>query len=276
MKNIIIIFVLCWACTKPDVDGEKKKIAQLIEDMTKYAAAGDSINWAKSWAQTEDTRWVYVSEGGTREYKGWSNIKGLSKNWKPFELTMKRDNYRYTIGKDVAFVSFDQQDNWGGVEGHRTMETRTLKMVNGQWKVVDVNIVEVSSLNKQPASSFHIAKEKIPVDPKTSTHNHFGLGGMAVAYWEAPAGTDFTPLLIGLPHDLCPSPHWGYLFEGALRVKYQDGKEEVINAGEVFYWPAMHTGLVEKNAKFIDFSPEREFTLVMDNIAKKMAAQHTK
>lgn len=277
MKNLVTLFVLlCCACAKPDVEAEKKLITQLIDDETKYAAAVDSVNWSNSWINNKDARFLFVSDGGAYQYNGWDSIKALLMDSKPFDLKIKRDNYNFTIGKDVAFVSFDQQDNWGGVDGHRTMETRTLRKIDGQWKIVDANVIEVSAFDRKPSSSFHVAKEKIAVDPKTSFRNQSGLGGMAVAYWEAPTGTDFAPLLAGLPQDLCPSPHWGYVIEGTIRLKYQDGKEEVINGGEVFYWPAMHTGIVEKNAKFIDFSPEGEFAELMDNIAKNMAKQPKK
>jgi hypothetical protein len=48
MKNLIPLFVLlCWACAKPDIEDEKKKLTQLIGDETKFAAAADSVNWAK-------------------------------------------------------------------------------------------------------------------------------------------------------------------------------------------------------------------------------------
>jgi hypothetical protein len=52
-------------------------------------------------------------------------------------------------------------------------------------------------------------------------------GGMAVGYRELPAGTDFTPLLEGLPDDACQCPHWGYVIKGAVHVRYTDGTEEV-------------------------------------------------
>lgn len=277
MKNMTIIFVLlCWACAKPDLDAEKESITQFLDNETKYAAAVDSVKWADSWVNTEEARFIYVGAQGIQKETGWSNIKGSMKDAKPFELKLKRDNYNFTIGKDVAYVSFDQQDNWGGIDGQKKRETRTLKKVDGQWKIVEVNVIDLSSFEKPMANSFHMAKEKITVDTRTSFRNQSGLGGMSVAYWEAPGGTDFGPLLAGLPQDLCPVPHWGYLFEGSIRVKYQDGKEDVVNAGEVFYWPGMHTGIVEKNAKFIDFSPETEFSQLMDHMATKMAEQPAK
>ncbi len=98
-----------------------------------------------------------------------------------------------------------------------------------------------------------------------------GYGGMTVAFNEVPAGTDFSPLLQGLKNDSCHCPHWGYVVEGALRVKYDDGKEEVLNAGDVFYLPAGHTALVERDLKFLEFSPEKEFKEVMDHIGKRIA-----
>ena len=96
---------------------------------------------------------------------------------------------------------------------------------------------------------------------------------MSIGYVEVPTAVDFSPLFAGLPQNMCISPHWGYILEGSIRLKYGDGKEETINAGEVFYWPAPHTGMVDSNVKFIDFSPDREFVPLMEHIAKKIAEQ---
>jgi len=119
-----------------------------------------------------------------------------------------------------------------------------------------------------------IKKEDIPVTmqgPGTTMRGLPGLGGMTVAFNEIPAGTDFSPLLQGLKNDSCHCPHWGYVVEGALRVKYDDGTEENLTTGDVFYLPPGHTAMVEKDLKFLDFSPEKELNEVMSHIAKKMA-----
>lgn len=119
-----------------------------------------------------------------------------------------------------------------------------------------------------------LKKEDIPVAmqaPGVIMRRLPGYGGMTVAFNEVPAGTDFSALLKGLKNDSCHCPHWGSVVEGALRVKYDDGTEEVVNAGDVFYLPAGHTGRVEKDLKFIEFSPEKEFKEVMDHIEGKMA-----
>jgi hypothetical protein len=95
-------------------------------------------------------------------------------------------------------------------------------------------------------------------------------GGMVIGYIEVPAGTDFTPLFEGLPNDACHCPHWGYVLKGAVHVRYLDGTVEITRAGEVFYWPGGHTGWVEEDSVFIDFSPEKEFKEVAENMARVM------
>lgn len=118
-------------------------------------------------------------------------------------------------------------------------------------------------------------KEDIPVTmqgPGTTMRGLPGYGGMTVAYNEIPAGTDFSPLLQGLKNDSCQCPHWGYIVEGEMLVNYTDGTAETLTTGDVFYLPPGHTARVEKDLKFLDFSPEKELKEVMDHIARKMAA----
>ena len=116
-------------------------------------------------------------------------------------------------------------------------------------------------------------KEAMPVTmeaPGTIMRRLEGYGGMTVAFNELPAGTDFAPLLQGLKNNSCHCPHWGYMVEGELLVKYDDGTEETLTTGDIFYLPPGHTAMVTKDMKFLDFSPEKELNEVMDHIAKKM------
>lgn len=118
-----------------------------------------------------------------------------------------------------------------------------------------------------------INKNDIPVKleaPGMVLRSLEGYGGMTVAFNELPAGTDFTPLLQGLENNSCHCPHWGYIIEGAIRLIYDDGSEEITRAGEVFYWPAGHTAIAEEDVKILDFSPEKEFGEVMDHAFKMM------
>lgn len=119
-----------------------------------------------------------------------------------------------------------------------------------------------------------IKKEEIPVSmgaPGTIMRNLKGYGGMAIGFNELPAGTDFSPLLQGLKNNSCQCPHWGYMFEGEMQVKYDDGTTETLIAGDVFYMSPGHTTIVTKDIKFLEFSPEKELDVLLDHISKKMA-----
>ena len=120
----------------------------------------------------------------------------------------------------------------------------------------------------------HLLKEDIPVTlqaPDMTGRTIYDWGGMAVAYNELPGGMDVTPLLKGLKNDSCHCPHWGYIFEGAFKFIYDDGTEEVFEDGDVFYAPAGHTAIVEKDLKFVDFSPTKELTEVLTNVTRVMS-----
>ena len=60
---------------------------------------------------------------------------------------------------------------------------------------------------------------------------------------------------------LCPVPHWGYCFSGKLVLRYKDGTEEVIRAGDVFYMRPGHTFFTDKNegCELIEFSDSADF-----------------
>jgi hypothetical protein len=95
-------------------------------------------------------------------------------------------------------------------------------------------------------------------------------GDMTVAYTRISKGTDLAPVLEGLPNDHCQCPHWGYIIQGKIRLRYQDGTEEVTEGGNLYYWPAGHTAVVEEDIEFIEFSPRHEMEQLLGHIARKM------
>ena len=272
MKNnvAIIICALLWqACSKqgpaathPTADqaADQASVSSLLADEARYVAQNDLAGWSSCWDGDAAVA-SEVSMGRVIRYKGWNEISTNLRSHNPAApSTVKRDGHKFTIGNDVAIASFDQLEELANGKKRRTTETRTLRKIDGRWKIVEATVLHVGALENEAAPSFRSAMNKIP--PGAS------LGGMSVNYVEAPVG-DFTPLFMGLPHNMCPAPHWGYVIEGSIRITYPDGKADVINAGEIFYSPAPHTGFVEKPIKFLDFSPEHEFTLLMNHVASK-------
>ena len=85
-------------------------------------------------------------------------------------------------------------------------------------------------------------------------------------------GVDVTGLLEGLEGDLCQCPHWGYIVDGSVHVRYTDGTEEVNEAGEAVYWPPGHTILTEdEGVEFVLFSPQDEHGHVLDHLQQKVS-----
>ena len=83
-----------------------------------------------------------------------------------------------------------------------------------------------------------------------------GWDGTAVSFMQMPAGMDFTPrALEGLPDDLCQCPHWGYVLEGAVHVRYADGEQETVEAGDVYHWPVGHTVVVRRGHEVRGIQP---------------------
>ena len=80
-------------------------------------------------------------------------------------------------------------------------------------------------------------------------------GDMAIRHARVPADTDFSPVLAGLPHDRCPSPHWGIVLEGEIIITHADGSEETARAGDVYHWPKGHTARTTAATTFIEVGP---------------------
>lgn len=95
-------------------------------------------------------------------------------------------------------------------------------------------------------------------------------GGMVVEYLHCSERIDFGPMLEGLPDDMCPCPHWGYMLKGAMHIRYGDGAEEVIREGDVCYLPEGHTLWCEAGSTVIFFSPEAEQKTVGEHVFRKM------
>jgi hypothetical protein len=125
-----------------------------------------------------------------------------------------------------------------------------------------------------------IAKNDVPVKidvpgavarQKTEFGDATGYGKMGGEYFSFGAGTDITPLLHGLEGDMCQSPHWGYVLEGAITTTYTNGEQETVNEGDLFYWPPGHTVKADEAAELILFSPQEEHSHVLDHVLAKVS-----
>jgi len=95
-------------------------------------------------------------------------------------------------------------------------------------------------------------------------------GGLSVGYVRLPAGADLRPATKGLPDDLCPCPHWGYMIRGRVRMHTTHGHQDFA-AGEAFYWAPGHAPEALEDTEYVDFSPTEEFQRVVEHITGRAA-----
>lgn len=97
-------------------------------------------------------------------------------------------------------------------------------------------------------------------------------GDMAIRWAKVPAGSDMAPLLVGLPENLCPSPHWGIILEGQIDITHSDGQTEHVGEGQLYYWPAGHTGISSTGVTFLEIGPVGPMRAFGDNAKRVLAS----
>jgi hypothetical protein len=85
---------------------------------------------------------------------------------------------------------------------------------------------------------------------------------------------DLAPMFASLPGGMCQCPHWGVMAKGRMTVRYAD-REEIIEAGDVFYLSPGHAPAVDAGSEFLIFSPTDQLAETEAAIAKGMQAATT-
>lgn len=93
------------------------------------------------------------------------------------------------------------------------------------------------------------------------------MGDFAATINTLAPGTDLTPALAGQPGGLCQVPHWGYVIDGSMTIRYADGSEEELNAGDIFHLPAGHTAITADGVQLAEFSPAAPMAKLLGDIA---------
>ena len=75
----------------------------------------------------------------------------------------------------------------------------------------------------------------------------------------------------GLPGEVCPCPHWGYVFSGRITVAYAD-HDEAYEAGDAFYMSPGHVPAAEAGSEFVQFSPHEALAEVREVMMRNAIA----
>ena len=112
-----------------------------------------------------------------------------------------------------------------------------------------------------------LSQFEVKVASETAIWREAEWGDMRVGYETYLTDFDDAELLEVFPDNRCPCPHWGYLLAGRMVVRYAD-REDVVNAGELYYMAPGHTMACDAGTVLIEFSPREEFRKLTE-IAEK-------
>lgn len=96
-------------------------------------------------------------------------------------------------------------------------------------------------------------------------------GEMEVSFRSFTAGFDARPLVKGLPDDLCPCPHWGYVLKGRMDLGIP-GTTVIVGEGDAFYMPPGHLPVFLEDSEFFEVSPRDEMRVVQEVVQRNLAA----
>ncbi len=112
---------------------------------------------------------------------------------------------------------------------------------------------------------------RVVVRDETATIQQADWGGMTVEVGAITADIDPAPLAQGLPGNRCQCPHWGYVITGQMRFQFAD-RDEVFNAGDVYYVEPGHLPLLSAGTEYIEFSPTDKLHEMMTIVERNYAA----
>ena len=102
-------------------------------------------------------------------------------------------------------------------------------------------------------------------------------GDLEVGYTTVAEPVDVRPVYEGLPGQVCPCPHYGYVFSGRVRCVYPDSDhpDEVASAGEAYFFAAGHYLVYEEPSEVLELNPAAALQRLMDHVesvARRMVA----
>ncbi|HKC29739.1 MAG TPA: hypothetical protein VKB75_17110 [Jatrophihabitans sp.] len=99
------------------------------------------------------------------------------------------------------------------------------------------------------------------------------LADFAVSVTTFKEDADMAPILAPLPTHSCQCPHWGVLRAGRATVRYDDGREETIEPGDLYYMTPGHVPVFQAGTELIMFSPAEEMKATDEAIRAFLAGQ---
>ena len=159
MKGTVTIFLfiaLLFSSTgyAQQLETTRDSIIHTINNETRYFATGEYEKWKSLWAHSPKALHTGASKDGFSTRKGWESIHSSFKSYiqdpttnvPKDKLTISRKNFKIVTEHDMAFVHFISSGNLTpDAPVNDKMESRVLQRIDGKWKILYVNTIEIST-----------------------------------------------------------------------------------------------------------------------------------
>lgn len=152
MKNrplfiALLLLITCSVFAQRTMVSEEAAIKKVIEDETMYFMQRDYDKWAECVAHDPMTYYTWTTpfagENDVFEARGWDEVskefkKYMSEN-PPNDDLPKKENYKFKVNGNMAFVTFSQ---------NYSEETRVLEKTDGKWRILRMEALASKGFEK--------------------------------------------------------------------------------------------------------------------------------
>ena len=153
---------------KIDIEKEKKAIIAVIEEETVAFIARDYDRLVANYVQDETNIRLQASKSGYSYYVGWEELSSRFKlyfenNPEPGTGKAVKTNYKIKVYKESAWAVFENEGfhsagRFTELTG-KGIDVRFLEKVNGEWKIVYLSSVNITSYENEEEDEESDAEE---------------------------------------------------------------------------------------------------------------------
>ena len=130
-----------------DIEKEKEAIIKVVQEEGDAFNDKDFDRFVETFVQNEAASRLFASKNSHTYIVGWEELGPFYKNYfknYPEPITTKRirTNYKIKVYKENAWANFNEQD---GPNGLMEIKNILLEKVEGEWKIVSLTIINISS-----------------------------------------------------------------------------------------------------------------------------------
>jgi len=153
MKKLIFAFALVllagvtFGQKKIDIEKEKEAIIKVVQEEGDAFNDRDFDRFVETFVHNETASRLQATKNSYSYYVGWEEMRPLYKDYfenNPEPNTAKRirTNYKIKVYKEIAWATFNEQN---GPDGSMELKDILLEKVEGEWKIVSLTIIGISS-----------------------------------------------------------------------------------------------------------------------------------